>query len=120
MVVAYWIVAGLQGLLYLFAGGKKVVQSREKLAPTMGWVDTVSMPVVRFVGAVEILGVAGLILPPLTGIVPALAIAAAVGFAVLQILAARLHLSRGETKESTMNVVLIVLAAVTAWLATAF
>ena len=39
----------------------------------MGWVDTVPMPAVRLIGGVEILGVAGLILPPLTGVAPGLA-----------------------------------------------
>ncbi|MFE4060541.1 DoxX family protein [Streptomyces sp. NPDC059096] len=120
MIVAYWIVAAPLGLLLLFAGWKKTTQSQERLAPMMGWVDTVPMPLVRFIGAVEILGAAGLVLPPLTGIAPALAVAAAIGFAVLQILAAALHLSRGEVKETGLNVPLILLAGVTAWLATAF
>jgi hypothetical protein len=120
VVIAYWIVAALLGLFYLFAGGKKIVQSQEQLAPMMAWVDTIPMPVVRLIGVVEILGVAGLILPPATGIVPVLAIAAAVGFAVLQILATGLHLSRGEAKVTGLNVALIILAAVAAWLATAF
>lgn len=39
---------------------------------------------------------------------------------MLQILAAGLHLSRGEAKDTGLNLVLILLAAVTAWLATAF
>lgn len=120
MGVAYWIVAGLLGVFYLYAGGKKIVQSRERLAPMMGWVDTVPMPVVRAVGVVEVLGVAGLLLPPATGIAPVLAILAAVGFVVLQLLAAGLHLSRGEAKDTGLNFVLVLLAAVTAWLATAF
>ncbi|MFD0025969.1 DoxX family protein [Streptomyces sp. NPDC058382] len=118
MEIAYWIVAGLLAVFYLYAGGKKAVQSKERLAPMMGWVDTVSMPLVRAIGAVEILGAAGLVLPPLTGIAPALATAAALGLLVLQVLATALHLSRGEVKETGLNIALIVLAAVTAWLAT--
>ena len=47
MIVAYWIVAGLLAVFYLYSGGKKVAQSREQLAPMMGWVDTVPMPAVR-------------------------------------------------------------------------
>lgn len=120
MVAAYWIVAGLLGAFFAYAGGKKLVQTQEQLAPMMGWVDTVPMPVVRLVGVLEIFGVMGLILPPLTGIAPGLAIAAAIGFMVLQVLAAGLHLSRGEVKETGLNVVLIALAALAAWLATAF
>lgn len=120
MTVAYWIIAGLLGVFYLYAGGKKIVQSQERLAPMMGWVDTVPMPAVRAVGAVEVLGATGLVLPPATGIAPVVAILAAVGFVVLQILAAGLHLSRGEAKDTGLNLVLILLAAVAAWLATAF
>ncbi|MQY26002.1 hypothetical protein NRB56_15610 [Nocardia sp. RB56] len=120
MVVGYWIVAALLAVFYLYAGGKKVAQSKEQLAPMMGWVDTIPMPVVRLVGAVEIIGAAGLILPPATGIAPVLAVVAAVCFAVLQVFAAGLHLSRGEVKNTGLNLVLIVLAAVAAWLATAF
>lgn len=118
MEIAYWIVAGLLGVFYLYAGGKKVVQSKEQLAPMMGWVDTIPMPLVRVIGVFEVLGVVGLLLPPLTGIAPWLAIVAAAGFFVLQVLATALHLSRGEVKEIALNVVLIVLAGLTVWLAT--
>ncbi|WP_406394392.1 DoxX family protein [Streptomyces sp. NBC_00887] len=118
MEIAYWIVAGLLGVFYLYAGGKKVAQRKEQLAPMMGWVDTVPMPLVRIIGAVEILGAAGLVLPPLTGIAPVLAVLAALGFLVLQVLATGLHLSRGEVRETGLNVALIVLAGVAAWLAT--
>jgi hypothetical protein len=120
VVVAYWIVAGLLGLFFLYAGGKKVVQTQEQLAPMMGWVDVIPMRVVRLIGAVEILGVIGLVLPPLTGIAPVLALAAAVGFVIMQVLAVGLHVSRGEIKETGLNAVLIVLAATAAWLATTF
>ncbi|NAS25688.1 DoxX family protein [Herbidospora sp. NEAU-GS84] len=118
MTVAYWIIAGLLGLFYLYAGGKKIVQSKERLRPMMGWVDTVPMPMVRLIGVLEVLGAAGLVLPPLTGILPGLALAAAIGFAVLQVLATGLHLSRGEVRETGLNVTLIVLAAAESWLAT--
>jgi DoxX-like family len=118
MKIAYWIVAGILGVFYLYAGGKKVAQQKEQLAPMMAWVDTVPMWLVRLIGAVEILGVAGLVLPPLTGIAPALALVAALGFLVLQVLATGLHLSRGEIKNIGLNVALIALAAAAAWLAT--
>ncbi|MER6722102.1 MULTISPECIES: DoxX family protein [Streptomyces] len=120
MELAYWIVAGLLAVFYLYAGGKKAVQSKERLAPMMGWVDTVPMGLVRGIGAVEILGAAGLVLPPLTGVAPVLAPAAALGLVLLQVLATGLHVSRGELKETGLNAALIVLAAVAAWLATAW
>lgn len=117
MFTAYWIAAGLLAFVYLYAGGRKIVQSQEQLAPMMGWVDTVPMSAVRVLGIVEVLGAVGLILPPLTGIAPVLALVAALGFVVLQVLATRLHLVRGEAKVVGFNVFLLLLAAVTAWLA---
>jgi len=119
VIVAYWILAVLLAAFYLYGGGVKVVRSRAELEPMMGWVDTIPMWGVRTIGLLEVLGAVGLILPPLTSIAPVLALTAAIGFAVLQVLAAGLHLSRGEAKDVWLNGVLIVLAAVTAWLTTA-
>lgn len=118
MEIAYWIVAALLAVFYLYAGGKKVVQSREQLQPMMGWVDQIPMPAVRTIGTLEVLGAAGLILPPLTGIAPGLAIAAAIGLVLIQVGGIVTHLSRGEGREIGLNVALLVTAAVTAWLAT--
>lgn len=118
MEIAYWIVAGLLALFYVYAGGKKAAQSRQQLQPMMGWVDRVPMPLVRTIGVLEILGAIGLIMPPLTGIAPGLAPAAAIGFVLLQIGGIALHLSRGEARLIGLNIGLLVTAALTAWLAT--
>ncbi|MGA4994744.1 DoxX family protein [Nonomuraea bangladeshensis] len=117
MNVAYWIVAGLLALFYLYAGGMKVVRSRERLRPMMAWVDDTPMPAVRGIGVIEVLGAIGLILPPLTRIAPWLALAAAIGFVVLQIGATALHLRRGD-RQIALNITLLLAAALTAWLAT--
>lgn len=119
MTIAYWIVAGLLALFYLYGGGIKIIQSRERLQPMMQWVDSTPMRLVRGIGGIEVLGAAGLILPPLTGIAPALALTAAIGFVVLQILATRVHLRRGD-RQIGMNLALLLAAAATVWLATAW
>jgi uncharacterized membrane protein len=117
--VAYWIVAGLLALFYLYGGGVKVARSREQLRPMMAWVDSTPMPAVRAIGLIEVLGAIGLILPPLTGIAPWLALAAAVGFVLLQLGATRVHLNRGD-RRIALNVTLLLVASVTVWLATAW
>ncbi|MFF1442047.1 DoxX family protein [Streptomyces sp. NPDC058295] len=117
MNVAYWIVAGLLALFYLYGGGVKMVRSREQLRPMMAWVDSTPMPAVRAIGLIEVLGAIGLILPPLTGIAPWLALAAAIGFVILQIAATRVHLSLGD-RQIALNLTLILTAAVAIWLAT--
>ncbi len=120
MEIAYWVVAGPLSLLYLFAGGKKLTQSQQQLAPMMAWAgSTVPMRGVRAIGAVEVLGAIGLILPPLTGIAPVLALLAALGLLVLQVLAAGFHLSRRETADLWLNAVLVLLGGAAVWLATA-
>ncbi|XVU29427.1 DoxX family protein [Actinoplanes sp. CA-054009] len=118
MEIAYWIVAGLLALVYLYSGGLKVARSRDQLRPMMGWVDAVPLPLIRTIGVLEILGAVGLVFPPLTGILPGLALAASVGLVLVQIGGIALHLSRGEARLIGFNIVLLVLAAVAVWLAT--
>ncbi|MFD5625303.1 DoxX family protein [Streptomyces sp. NPDC127072] len=118
MHVAYWIVAALLAVFYVYAGGKKILQSPDELRPMMGWVDTVPLPLVRLIGVLEVLGALGLLLPPLTGIAVPLAVAAAAGLVLVQIGGMTLHLSRGEVREIGLNIVLLALAAVAVWLGT--
>ncbi|MFI8002900.1 DoxX family protein [Streptomyces sp. NPDC086010] len=120
MHAAYWIVAALLALFYVYAGGMKLLRSQERLRPMMGWVDRVPMPAVRLIGGVEVLGALGLLLPPLTGIAVWLAVATAAGFVLLQVAATALHLSRGEVRETGLNVTLVVAAAAAAWLGTSW
>jgi len=118
MHVAYWIVAALLALLYLYAGGKKLLQNQEQLRPMMAWVDRAPMPLVKAIGGLEVLGALGLVLPPLTGIAVGLAFAAAIGLALVQVGALALHLSRGEARLVGFNLGVLAAAAVTAWLGT--
>jgi hypothetical protein len=94
--------------------------------PVLGWAQGAAAPrsaaaddgLVRTLGVLEVLGALGLILPPLTGIAPALALAAAIGLALIQVGGVSLHLSRGEVKVIGLNVLLLILAGVEIWLAT--
>ena len=116
MNIAYWIAAGPLALFYLYAGALKATRTRDQLRPMMAWVDRMPLPAVRALGIVEMLGAAGLLLPPLTGIAPWLAWAAAIGFVLLQTGAITVHLT-GDDRRITLNVGLIATAALTTWLA---
>jgi hypothetical protein len=114
--VAYWVIAALLAVIYAFGGAKKLLQSPDQLRPMMGWVDVMPMPLVRTIGLLEVLGAVGVILPPLTGIAPGTAIAAAIGLAIIQVGAFRLHPSRHELSDLPLNSALLVLAVAAAWL----
>jgi putative oxidoreductase len=81
----------------------------------MDWVNSVPEGLVRFIGASELAGALGLLLPALTRIKPGLTALAAVGLATVMLLAALFHLSRGEGGALVPNFVLAGLAVFIAW-----
>ena len=74
----------------------------------MGWVEDVSDPGVRTIGALEVLGALGLLLPALTGMATVLVPVAAVGLALVMVGAAATHWRRGELPMIGINAVLLV------------
>ena len=84
-----WIVQGLLALIFLFAGGIKLILPLEAM--------TEQMPLpglfLRFIGVAEVLGAIGLILPGLLGIRPGLAPVAAFGLVIIMTGATILTLS---------------------------
>jgi uncharacterized membrane protein YphA (DoxX/SURF4 family) len=114
MNVFLWVLQGLLAVAFAGAGFMKLTQPIEKLGKQMTWVPRFSPPVVRFVGAVELLGAIGLILPWATGIAKVLTPLAAVGLAVTMVLAAVHHLQHKEAKQLPINIVLFAIAAVIA------
>ena len=113
MNIALWTVQGILAIVYLAAGGLKVVRSREVLVASgrLDWMKDNSDAAVKAIGTIEILGALGLILPGLTGIAPILAPIAAAGLVVVQIGALRVHLTRNERQPLPANVILLLLAA---------
>jgi DoxX-like family len=98
---ALWIVQGLLALLFLFAGGMKLVLPLEAL--------TEQMPLpglfVRFIGVAEVLGAMGLILPGLLRIRPALTPLAAAGLVLIMIGAMVLTLAGGDVTSALIPLV---------------
>lgn len=96
MNIALWVIAGILAFAFAGAGVMKLTTSRADLLPKMPWVADATDAQVRGVGAVELLGAIGLILPPLLGIAPVLAPLAAVGLAATMVGAVIVHLRRGD------------------------
>ena len=87
MNIILWILQILLGLLFLFAGGTKLVMSGETLTQQMAASNSIVLPLafIRFIGVVELLGGLGLILPGLTKIRRSLTPLAAVGLTIVMV-----------------------------------
>ncbi|MBM3178114.1 MAG: DoxX family protein [Bacteroidetes bacterium] len=112
--ISLWVVQGLLTAAFGMAGFLKISSPIEKLAESgMSFVNSYSEETVRFIGACEILGALGLILPGVLKIKPMLTPLAALGLAVIMILATWYHLTHNEQFIST--IIILSLAAFVAW-----
>ena len=113
MTYALWIVQGLLALLFLFAGGMKLVLPLEELTGPM----PVPLPglFLRFIGVAEVLGAIGLILPGLLRIRPGLTPLAAAGLVIIMIGATVITLAGGDVALALIPLVVGLLAAFVAY-----
>jgi len=110
MNIALWIVQALLALVFVAAGFRKATQPIDTLAVSMKWAKDFSSWMVRAIGALEILGGIGVILPAATGILPWLTPVAAIGLVLTMVGAMILHMRRGEVSHIGLNVILLLLA----------
>jgi uncharacterized membrane protein YphA (DoxX/SURF4 family) len=113
--VFVWVLQIVLALAFLAAGATKLSQSKDKLQPKMGWVESYPPGAVKAIGAVEVLAALGVVLPAWTGIAPVLTPLAATGLAVVMIGAIVTHGRRGERQPLPVNLLLLVLAVIVAW-----
>lgn len=92
------------------AGGIKLTLPVEQLGKMMPPMGDLAPASIRLIGAAEVLGVIGLILPLATGILPWLTVAAAAGLVLVQVGAIVFQVSRGAQTRLPANVVLLLLA----------
>ncbi len=100
----------------LVAGGvMKLMVPVAKLSKLFSWTGQVSKPFLRFVGAVDLAGGLGVLLPALTNILPQLTVAAALCCTVLQVLAIGFHARRSEINETPFNFFMLALSVFVLW-----
>lgn len=87
-----WTIQGVLALLFLFAGGMKL------LAPAAALAQQSSLPVpfLKFIGLAEAAGALGLILPGLLGIRRGLTALAAAGLVIIMVGATALTVATGQ------------------------
>jgi uncharacterized membrane protein YphA (DoxX/SURF4 family) len=111
MNAALWTVQVLLALLFLFAGGMKLVMPIEEMTKQMempGWF-------LRFIGVAEFLGGLGLVLPGLLKIKPGLTSLAAAGLVIIMIGAIVISFVVGGFLTALTPLVVAVLAAFVAY-----
>jgi uncharacterized membrane protein YphA (DoxX/SURF4 family) len=115
MGIALWVVQVLLAAVFLVSGATKLSRPKEKLLKNLAWVEDFSQRTLRIIGALEVLGAIGIVLPALTGILPSLTPLAALGLVLTMIGAALTHLRRQEYGPIAVTAVLLVLAAFLAY-----
>ena len=113
MNYALWIVQGLLALIFLWAGGVKLVLPVAEMTKQM----PIPLPglFLRFIGVAEVLGAIGLILPGLLRIRPGLTPLAASGLVTIMIGATVLTLAGGDVASALIPLVVGLLSAFVAY-----
>ena len=111
MNVALWIIQALLALLFLFAGGMKLVITIEEMT------KQVPLPglFLRFIAVCEVLGALGLILPGLLRLRPGLTPLAAAGLVIIMIGATVVTLMTGDIATALIPLVVGLLSAFVAY-----
>lgn len=110
-----WITQLVLALTFVMTGWMKLTYPFPELGMYVPWANSVPAWLVRFIGACELLGAAGLVLPALMRVKPGLTPLSAALLALVMLFAIGFHLARGEAAATPMPLVLFLLAAFTAW-----
>jgi putative oxidoreductase len=111
-----WAAQIVLALLYMMGVWMHLLLSPQQAA-AMGalWMSEAPLPLVRFIGVMELLGAIGLILPAATRVQPQLTVWAAWGLLAIQTLAIPFHALRGEFEPLPFNLVYVALALFVIW-----
>jgi uncharacterized membrane protein YphA (DoxX/SURF4 family) len=107
---AIWIAQAILAAVFLPAGLMKLTQTRAALKEKTPYVEDFTDAQVNAIGAVEVLGAAGVVLPAAIGVATVLTPIAACGLALTMIVAATILLRRSEPSHIPLNVVIFALA----------
>ncbi len=95
-----WTLQVLSGIFWSVTGFGKILCLNQTVwnqtLPRVAWFSAVPQALFVFIGVCEFLGGVGLIVPAITGVKPKLTSFAAIGLALVMILAAGFHILRGE------------------------
>ncbi len=113
--VVLWIAQVFLALFFLPAGivhGLLPIEQTVKSAP---WAADLPVGLVKFIGAAEIAGAIGVLLPAALRIRPGLTPLSAGGLTGIMLLAIPFHISRGESRLIGMHAVVAAIGGLVAW-----
>jgi len=117
MNVFIWILQGFVAIIFFYSGvNKSFLCKHQLIAKGQTGVKGLSLPLIRFIGITEILGVTGIIFPCLLNISPGLTAIAAICLALIMIPAAIIHYKIGrienkqkENKDVWFNIIVFLI-----------
>lgn len=119
MNIALWTAAGLLAVAYVGSGGLKMILGKERIRAVGGasaaWTDDVRPTTIKVIGALEVLGGLGLVLPALLGIAPNLVPVAALGLVMVMVGAAITRLTRREYTLMLVDLAYLAATCFVAW-----
>ena len=110
-----WLAQAVLALVFGIAGGATLTLSVAELSLFAPWARTVSEATLSLVGAAELVGALGVIVPALTRVRPGLTPLAALLLAGIAGLSIWLHVDRDELAKLPFPAALLVLALFVAW-----
>jgi putative oxidoreductase len=113
--LALWIAQVLLALFFLAAGYAHGLLPIEQAARSAPWIADVPVGLARFIGAAELAGGLGVVLPAALRRSPWLTPLAALGLMTIMLLAVLFHISRGESRIIGMRIGVAAIAAFVAW-----
>jgi uncharacterized membrane protein YphA (DoxX/SURF4 family) len=108
LTIAHWIARVLLCLFFAMAGFVHGLLPVDQVAKSAPWAADVPVALLRFIGACELAGAVGLLVPRLMRL-------AALGLMTIMVLAAIFHVSRGESRMIPVNLSVAAVAAFVAW-----
>ena len=113
--IGLWIAQVLMAGLFGLVGITKLTTPISELAEMLPWITESPEMVVRFIGLSELLGAVGLILPTALRMQPQLTNFAAIGLAIVMVLATGFHVYRGEFEVVPVNIILLGILILINW-----
>ena len=114
MNIVLWMMQIAIAGMFAIAGGMKAFAPKQTLAEKMHYDTGKPLTAVRLLGWVELMAVAGLILPVALNILPVLTAWAAVGTAIVMAGAIVVHYKKNEMKVMPLVAALLIMSVVVA------